>query len=366
MKFRCEREVLANALGAAARAAKSESLSSMAPQSGLRLELSGNTLYILGSDMEISIRLTLDVAGEEDGVALVRARLFADIARALPPGAVHVETRGDEEMVITAGRSEFAIRIMTVAEYPVIAEPSGEAVALTAGEMAKALRQVVRAAGTDVNRQVLTGVLIAADDDGARMVATDGYRLAVRNLSDSQLLQGAQRVLIPGRALTELQRLVSDEADLRVTLGARDAVFESGGVRLTTRLIEGDYPNYRGLIPPPLKNVLTADRTSLLDALRRVKILAPDKTPVRLQLATDEVVLRAVTPELGDAHEALDGSYDGEEMTIAFNADYLISGVDALESDEVRIEIEAPMKAAVLRGSGHDNYLYLLMPQRVP
>lgn len=363
MKFRCEREVLANALSTAGRATSSRA--NTPALSGLRLSLTGNELQILGSDLEMSIELTITVGGEQDGAALVPARLIADIVKALPAGAVQVDVR-DDEMTISAGRSEFAIRTLNLTDYPDVNIPDGQAVSLTSEQMAEALRQVVRAASTDEARQVLTGVLIAAEDDGVRMVATDSYRLAVRNLPESDILEGRQKVLIPGRALGELQRLVSSDADLNVTLGARDAVFRSGGTCLTTRLIEGDYPNYANLIPPPPQNVLTIERAALLEALRRVKILAQDMTPVRLQLSPSEVVLRAVTQDVGDAHESLDGTYAGEEMTIAFNPEYLSSGVDALDTEEIRLEIQAPMKPALIRGVGRDDYLYLLMPVRVP
>ena len=159
----------------------------------------------------------------------------------------------------------------------------------------------MRAASTDDARAVLTGVLLTAEDDGVRMVATDSYRLAVRDLPDSEMLGEGQKVLVPSRALNELQRVLGGGDELQVRLGARDAVFESGGTRLTTRLIEGEYPNYRNLLPSPYPNVLTVGREALLEALRRVKILAQDATPVRLQLGGDTLELTAITQDVGNA-----------------------------------------------------------------
>jgi len=213
---------------------------------------------------------------------------------------------------------------------------------------------------------VLTGVLLSSEDDGVKMVATDSYRLAVRDLPQSSMLAAGQKVLVPSRALTELQRILGGATSLVVRLGAREAVFESGTTKLTTRLIEGDYPNYRNLLPSSYTNTLTVGREALLEALRRVKILAQDSTPVRLALGGDTMQLTAITQDVGNAAEEIDARYTGSEMTVAFNPDYLAAGVEAVEGDEVTLSTLDPMKPAVLRGVGHDDYLYLLMPVRVP
>ncbi len=307
----------------------------------------------------------MPVHSDQDGSAVVPARLVSDIVRALPAGAVEVSL-GDEEMSISAGRSQFSVRPLSLSDYPAQAEADAEPVTLQSSEVAESLRQVVRAASTDDARAVLTGVLIAAEDDGLKMVATDSYRLAVRDLPQNSMLASGQRVLVPGRALAELQRILSTDAELTVRLGAREAVFEVGETHLTTRLIEGEYPNYRNLLPSAYPNLLTVGREALLEALRRVKILAQDSTPVRLTLGGDTLQLTAITQDVGNAHEEIDAAYDGAEMTVAFNPDYLASGIDAVEGDEVTLATIDPMKPAVLRGVGHDEYLYLLMPVRVP
>jgi DNA polymerase III subunit beta len=368
VKFRCEREVLGEALATAGRAATSRT-GTLPVLSGLRLEVSGDELSITGTDLELSIRLTIPVGGDRDGAVVVPARLAADIVRSLPPGAVDValtDDGGGEEVSISAGRSQFSIRPLGLDDYPVQSEPATEAVTLSSADVAEALRQVVRAASTDDARAVLTGVLLTSEADGMRMVATDSYRLAVRDLPDSTMLGEGQKVLVPSRALNELQRVLVGEEQLQVRLGARDAVFEAGGTRLTTRLIEGEYPNYRNLLPPPHPNVLTVGREALLEALRRVKILAQEAKLVRLQLGGDTLVLTAVTQDIGKASEEIDATYEGTEMTIAFNPDYLQQGVEAVEVDEVTLSTLDAMKPAVIRAVGRDDYLYLLMPVRVP
>ena len=364
MKFRCEREILADALTTAGRAATSRS-GTLPVLSGLRLDVSDGQLTVTGTDLELTIRLSVPVHSDKDGSAVVPARLVADIVRSLPAGAVDISI-GDDDMSISAGRSQFSVRPLSLSDYPAQVEPTADPVTLTSSQVGDALRQVVRAASTDDARPVLTGVLIASEESGLKMVATDSYRLAVRDLPQSSILAAGQKVLVPGRALVELQRVLSADAELSVRLGAREAVFEAGGTRLTTRLIEGEYPNYRNLLPSSYPNQLTVGRDALLEALRRVKILAQDSTPVRLGLGADTLQLTAITQDVGNAHEEIDASYTGTEMTVAFNPDYLASGVDAVEGDEVTLSTLDPMKPAVLRGVGHDDYLYLLMPVRVP
>ena len=364
MKFRCEREILADALATAGRAATSRT-GTLPVLSGVRLDVSDGELTVTGTDLELTIRLSVPVHSDRDGSAVVPARLVADIVKALPAGAVEVSV-DDDEMSISAGRSQFSVRPLSLSDYPAQVEPDAEPVTLSSDQVSDALRQVVRAASTDDARAVLTGVLIAAEDDGLKMVATDSYRLAVRDLPQSSMLGAGQKVLVPSRALAELQRIVSNGEELTVRLGAREAVFEAGETRLTTRLIEGEYPNYRNLLPSSYPNILTVGREALLEALRRVKILAQDSTPVRLTLGADTLQLTAITQDVGNAHEEIDAGYEGAEMTVAFNPDYLASGIDAVEGDEITLATMDPMKPAVLRGVGHDDYLYLLMPVRVP
>src|SRR4051812_39271152 len=254
--------------------------------SGIRVELSGNELRLTGSDADLTMRVIVTVNGESDGVTVVPGRLAGEIVRALPPGAVEVDI-DDEEAHITSGRAEFAIRVLPADEYPRLAEPSGEPLTITGADFAAALRQVVPAASSDDARPILTGVLLAAEADGLRLVATDSYRLSVRDLPGTTVLAEGQHVLVPSRALSELGRVLTGADEVVLRLGERDVSFEVGHTRVTTRLIEGEFPNYRGLIPSNYPNQLTVGREPLLEAVRRVKLMAREATPVRMVMRTD-------------------------------------------------------------------------------
>jgi DNA polymerase-3 subunit beta len=332
--------------------------------SGVRAELSGNELRCTGSDTDLTINVVITVNGEENGVTVLPGRLAADIVKALPQGAVVVDI-DDDEARITSGRAEFAIRVLPAEEYPRFAEPGGDPLRLDVTDLSAALKQVVAAASADDARPILTGVLLAAEQGGLRLVATDSYRLAVRDLPGASVLAEGQSVLVPSRALAELARVLPSTGEVELRLGERDASFQVGSTRLTTRLIEGEFPNYRGLIPSSYPNRLTVGREALLEALRRVKLMAREATPVRLVMQADGLELVAITQDVGQAHEQLDAKFEGTELTVAFNPEYLLTGIEVTPGDEVVISTLDALKPAVLRSTEGDEFLYLLMPVRV-
>jgi DNA polymerase-3 subunit beta len=365
VKFRCERDVLVEALGTAGRAVASRG-GALPVLSGVRVEVAGNDVRLTGSDLDLTIQVSTTVAGAGDGVTVLPARLASDIVRALEPGAVDVEV-DDDEARISSGRSQFALRTLPADDFPRMVEPNEQAVTLDAKDLADALRQVVRAASSDDARPILTGVLMAAEENGLRLVATDSYRLAVRDLPGTTVLAEGQKVLVPSKALGELARVLGsgDAEAVTLRLGERDATFEVGTTRLTTRLIEGEFPNYRQLIPSSYPNRLTVGREPLLDAVRRVKLMAREATPLRLVMRPDGLELLAVTQDVGQAHEELDAKYEGAELTVAFNPEFLIDGIEATTGDEVSLETTDALKPATVRSTEGSDYLYLLMPVRV-
>lgn len=371
MKFRCERDVLVDALGIAGRGVASRS-GAQPVLSGIRLQVTSDQLQLTGTDLDLTIQIHVEVAGNGDGAAVAPGRLINDIVRALPPGAVTVEA-DDDELRIHAGRSQFSVRTHPVGEFPRVNVAGGQSMALPVDGLVDALRQVVRAASTEESRPLLTGVLLAAEDGDLRLVATDSYRLAVRDLPGAGVLAEGQKVLVPSRALGELQRLLAERrrggdgaGEVTLQLGERDVTFTLGSVLLNSRLIEGEFPNYRKLIPTQNTNQLTIAKEPLLDALRRVKLLARDPTtPVRIVQRPDSIEVTVITTDWGQATEEVDAKYEGAEMTVAFNPTYLIDGVEAITSDEIVLSTLDALKPATIRPTDSDEYVYLLMPVRV-
>jgi len=369
VKFRCERDSLLEVLATAGRAVGART--SNAVLSGLLVVCEDNHLRVTGTDLDLTIQVEQEVIGLENGTCVVPAKLAADIVRSLEPGAVTVEGT-DEKVEIWASRSRFGLRSFPVVEFPVVSTPAEPTVSLPAPILAEGLRQVVRAASNDDARPLLTGVLLTNENGAVRLVATDSYRLALRDLEETKALSDAEDILVPARALGELQRLPVPAASgteapvVEVAAGAHEITFTLGAVRISTRLLEGSYPDYRQLIPERYPNRLHLGKESLGAALRRVRLLVRDNTtPVRLSMRAGGVDLSVVSQEVGDANETVDGDFTGEDLVIAFNPTYLIDGVDAVLDDEVVIEADDAAKPATVRGAEHDDYRYLLMPVRV-
>lgn len=372
MKFRCERDVLFEALSTVGRAAGGRS--GTAPvQGGLRLALSGDALHLAATDLDLSMQMVVTVAGHGDGDCVVPGRLATDIVRSLEPGGVAVEA-ADDEIRVSAGRSRFLVRGYPVSEFPRLSSPVGQEVVLQATELAEALRQVIRAASGDDSRPMLTGVLFSSEKEGLRLVATDSYRLALRDLVGTSVLPEGQKVLVPARALSELQRLLGSgpsgaeaQGEVKLCVGDLDASFQVGPVQLSTRLLEGDFPNYQALFPSNYPNRLLVGRTALLDAVRRVKLLARDATAsVHMAMRPESVELSVATQDVGQATEDIEARYEGAELTVAFNPNYLSDGVEAVVGDEVLLQTVDAAKPATVSSVESSDYRYLLMPVRVP
>jgi DNA polymerase III subunit beta len=369
VKFRSERDSLVEAFSTASRAVGGRGTSSVV-LSGLLLECTGNRLVATGTDLDLTIRVDQEVIGLEDGTCVVPARLAADIVRSLEPGAVTVESM-DEKVEISAARSRFGLRTFPVVEFPAVTTVAASDGHPIGASLAEALRQVVRAASSDDARPLLTGVLMTADQGTARLVATDSYRLALRDLKDTKALPESEDILVPARALAELQRLSlggsgEDSSGVSVQAGTNEVTFTVGSIQITTRLLDGSYPDYRKLIPDQYANRLHVGKESLAGALRRVRLLVRDNTtPVRLSMRQGGVDLSVISQEVGDANETVDGDFSGEDLVIAFNPSYLLEGVDAVAGDEVIIETADASRPATVRAAEVDDYRYLLMPVRV-
>ncbi|MHB1988463.1 MAG: DNA polymerase III subunit beta [Acidimicrobiales bacterium] len=373
MRCRADRDVLLEALVTASRAtAARSSLSGGVP--GLQLSLRGTQLEIVGSDPDLVIEARCEVAGEADGKVLVPTRLVTDIVRSFDSGAVTI-VGGEEEARFSAGRAEFVVRVAAGADITRLGTPDASGIALPASTFADGLRQVVRAALADDSRAPqLTAVQMQATPKGLRLVATDSYRLAFRDFEGMSALEEGSQVLVPAKALAEVQRLVAgakDDADEMI--GFRhsdlDAVFELDNVRITTRLVRGQFPDVDRLVPDSYSYRLKVNREEFASALRRVRLLVRDSkdvtTPVRLSFDEGGVELQVLTPESGRAVESLGGEFSGEELMVAFNPSYLLDGVEALRSEILIIEVNDPGKPALVRGEDEDEYRYLLMPVKV-
>ncbi len=267
---------------------------------------------------------------------------------------------------IVGGAAEFTLRVLPADDFPSLQTLEGAVTGvLDAKQFLQAVGQVVRAASHDEARPILTGVLIEASADKLTLVATDSYRLSVRNVAWTGGPTEPIRRVIPARALAEAARAADSESEVRLSLSESQAGVEAGGRRLTTRLIEGEFPNWRQLIPDSQPNTLRIDREGFAESVRRVGILAQQGVPVRVEFGEGGVKLSAGTQDLGDAVESVSAAYEGEPLTVAFNPGYLSDGIAAVEGTEVVLSVRDGLKPALLSAPGDEAFLYLLMPVRV-
>lgn len=365
MKFRSERDILVEALSAASRVVATRLIGA---SSGILLSLVGNQLTVTGTDLDITVRTTVDVIGHEEGSTVVPARLIVDAVRSLEAGAVTVSST-DETVEISLGRAKFSLRTFSVMDYPNLPPVTGALHTVAALDLIQGLNQVVRAAANDDARPLLTGVLFTTDEGSLRLIATDSYRLAVRDVPGVQGLAGSQDLLVPARALQELQRAAASldaNAEIGVTLTDAEICFVVGTTTIASRLIDGNYPSVLQLIPASYPNQLRIAKDTLLTSLRRAKLLAKDSTSsVRLTMKDKNIEIRTQSHDAGDVEDNVDADYNGEEITIAFNPSFLIDGIEAVPGDEVVLEVSDSVRPAMVHGVDDTRFRYLLMPVRV-
>ena len=358
MHIRAERDDLADVFGRATRAVGVRP--TVEVLQGVLCEVTGGRLKVTGSDLEMTVRTEAEVEVLEEGRIVMPARLTAEAIRKLPVGAVVIRAI-DGEVEITGGGPTFRLRQLAVEDFPRLGEGSGTGGEIDGELLGHAIAQVAIAASHDDARPILTGVLFEETEDGVRLVATDSYRLAVRDLPGVNVGPAG---LVPARALRELTRTVGAEK-VTVGIGDREATFASVRGSLTVRLIEGTFPNYRQLLPDSYPARLEVNKEELLAAIDRAALVAEDHIPVRMEIAEGGVELSVTRQEVGGTSELVEGSYSGEKVTIAFNPRYLSDGIAAISEDQVAIELLDGLKPAVIRGQESPGFTYLLMPVRL-
>jgi len=363
VKFRCDRDALSEALQTIQRGVSSRP--GIPALTGVLMEArSVDGLTMTTTDLEVSARLTIDVQVTEDGVALLPARLIADTVKSLSDAPVEFEA-DESQARIRCAAYEGALRLLPAEDFPTLQPPAGTRIVVPAGTFAEAVGQVSRAASKDEARPVLTGVLLEVSREGITFVSTDSYRLAVRDLVATAASEG--KAIVPERALSEAGRAAQavEKGEIEIFLDESQASFQIGGFMLTSRLIEGEFPNYRQLLPEAYESRLTVSRQQLIDAVRRVGLLARDTSPVRMEFNALGVKLSSQSPDLGQAVEAVEARYEGEDVTAAFNPHYLADGLAAASGETVRLEVRDGLKPGIVRGET-DEFTYLVMPVRLP
>jgi DNA polymerase-3 subunit beta len=366
MQLKAERDPLLDALQTAARALSTRT--TLPSLGGIMLVSEGGRAVARATDGELAVTVDLEAEVDGDGRLLLPGRLLADVARSLPQGTVTLAERSAEHDVeLTAGTARFHLRLLDAEDFPRLPELADDALTMPAPALAETVDRVARAASRDEVRPILTGIMVSVEGTTLTMVATDSYRLSVKRTELEQPVASPFEANVPARAMRELARIVSQNGveEVRVAMPGNQIVFSAGGVTLSSRLIEGQFPNYRQLLPDAFDHDVRLPRGELLDVTRRIRYLAQRNAPLKMSFAPGELTISAETPEIGDASEGMPCGFEGEAMEIAFNPQFFIEGVESVEGEEVVLRLTSPLRPGLLQQAGSEDFSYLVMPIRL-
>ena len=369
LRITVSKDELVTALGIVSRAVSTRT--SVQILSGILLEAQGGDLRLAATDMELSLRATLSAQIEGDGAIVLPGKTLVDIARLLPSDEVLIEHKPAESVVhVTSGSASYTLNTYNPEDFPRLPELDAvQTFSVDRESLLETIGRVARAASRDESRPVLTGVLVSFTGGKLVMAATDSYRLAVKETD----LDGAApelEAIVPSRALQELARIASSGDTVEVGVHENQVLFstassEGSSAWLTTRRIDGQFPNYRQLLPEQFEHELTIPRAEVLEVVRRASVMIQRATPLQLRFANGELTVIARTHEVGESKESMPVPFSGETLEIGFNADFLRDGLESMDGDDVRFKLISPLRPAVLQGEG-DDFTYLVMPIRLP
>jgi DNA polymerase-3 subunit beta len=364
MKLTCSRDELVQALGIVSRGVSTRGAVQIL--AGILLQAEGESLQLAATDMELSLRTTLEAQVEGDGATVVPGRLLVDLARLLPDSQVSFEHKLEENTLeVVCGSALYRLRTYAVEDFPRLPETGAAALhAVKAEPLLETIARVGRAASRDESRPVLTGILARFEAGKLIMAATDSYRLSVKETPLEGEIPDLEAI-IPARALDELRRVAAGTDEVELGVQDNQVVFGVDGVWLTTRRIDGQFPNYKQLVPEQFEHEVAMPREELLEVVRRTSVVAERNSPLRLRFAEGELTLSAQTQDVGESKETLPAPFTGEPLEIGFNPQFLRDGLESVEGDEVVLRLINPLRPAVIAGEGGD-FVYLIMPIRLP
>ncbi len=364
LRITCSKDELVHGLSLVGRALSTRTAIQIL--SGILLEASGGGLRLAATDMELSVRAAVSARVEGDGSVVLPGRTLVDIARLLPADEVTLEHRASESVVhITSGSASYTLHTFNPEDFPRLPDlAETQTFSVEREPLLETINRVARADSRDEARPVLTGVLVQFAGDKLVMAATDSYRLAVKETPLGSAPPELEAI-VPSRALQELARIAGDADEIAVGVQENQVLFAIGDVWLTTRRIDGQFPNYRQLLPEAFEHELTIPRAELLDVVRRAAVMIQRATPLQLRFADGEVTVVARTHDVGESQESMPVAYSGEPLEIGFNAEFLRDGLESVDGEDVKFKLISPLRPAVLEGEAGD-FTYLVMPIRLP
>jgi DNA polymerase III subunit beta len=362
LRITCAAEDLAQRVALVARAVSTRTTVQIL--SGVRLDAADGRLDLAATDMDLSLRTSLEASVEGAGSIVVPGRLLMEVTRLLPDPSVVLEHRLEEGMVLlSCGSAQYRLHTFSVDDFPRLPDVGGEMFTVARDTFLETVARVSRASSRDESRPVLTGILVRFEGGRLVMAATDSYRLAVKETpleSDAPALEA----IVPARALVELGRIAQDGDVIQLGLQENHVLFGTADAWLTTRRIDGQFPDYRQLIPEEFEHELALPRDDFLDVVRRVAVMAQRNSPLRLRFAEGELTVSAQTQDVGEARESLPVRFAADTLEVGFNADFLREGIESVDTEDVVLRLISPLRPGLIRSDG-DDFSYLIMPIRL-
>ena len=367
MKLGVSRETFLARLGIAVRGVSTRS--AIQTLAGVLIRVEGGRAELQATDMELGVRVGLDVSDSTDGTVVVPGRLLLDVVRSLPKDDLTLEYRSSQQDVeVVSGPAKFHLRTLPAEDFPKLPEaPASGVLTVPTGAFVDTINRVARAASRDETRPHLTGVLVSASEKELRMVATDSYRLSVKETSLDEALAGSLEANVPARTLQELARISTSDGGDRIEIAALEhqVIFRVGEVTLSSRLVEGRFQNYKQLLPEQFEHELHVSGPELLEVVRRISLLAQKNAPLRLSFSEGAVEVSAQTPDVGEASESLPIPFGGEPFEIGFNPEFFRDGLESAESDDLVLKLISPLRPGLIQSGDDGGFLYLVMPIRL-
>jgi DNA polymerase III subunit beta len=367
MKFSVSREAFLSRLGVAVRGVSTRS--AIQTLAGVLVRAEGDSVELQATDMELGIRVQVEAAPERPGTAVLPGRLLLDVVRSLPKDDLSVEYRAAEQDVeVVSGPARFHLRTLPADDFPRLPEAGAAGTMhVPAGAFVETIGRVARSASRDETRPHLTGVLVSASERDLRMVATDSYRLSVKETTLEKPVDGTLEANVPARTLQELSRIAAGDGaeDISIAALENQVIFVLDGVVLSSRLVEGRFPNYRQLLPEAYEHELRLNGAELLEVVRRISLLAQKNAPLRLRFSDGALEVSAQTPDIGEASESLPVPFKGEPLEIGFNPEFFRDGLESAESDELILKLISPLRPGLIQSGDDGGFIYLVMPIRL-
>ncbi len=365
MKFTVTREAILRPLQAVIGVV--ERRQTMPILSHVLLALDGNRLSVTATDLEVELRAETDVEGKTNGDVTVPGRKFFDIVRALPSGCNLDFSVSSSRATVKAGKSRFTLAVLSANDFPTIEDIAADhSMTVDQGDLSWLIDKTQFSMAQQDVRYYLNGLLLETSGKTMRAVATDGHRLALAEIDLGSDAEKEEQVIVPRKGVLELGRLLDDEGTLTVMLGTNHVRVESEGTRLTSKLIDGRFPDYGRVIPSKTDGIVKAERATLREALQRTAILANEKyRGVRLELSKDSMVISANNPEQEEATETVAVEYDGAEIEIGFNVNYLLDALSAVDGETIELHVTDGNSSCLVRGSEAERTKYVVMPMRL-